>query len=181
MITKQSILFILSDPGFMNRVNYLKKSSMYQGCSDEFIKVVQLVFELYIEECDNRWKQERVYSLKHKKEPYFHSYSNFTIQTSKGTTSYMPRLIRVLTPMFNLSKAEWDKLKDVFSIPTIGVTDSYVYTHDNMNRYVADRIAPELLHPAEDNLVVVHSTLGVSIFDRDLIALGKQLLASLKP
>ena len=50
---------------------------------------------------------------------------------------------------------------------------------ENMNRYVADRIAPELLHSIEDNLVVVHSVIGVSIMDRSLVALGELLLASL--
>jgi hypothetical protein len=83
--------------------------------------------------------------------------------------------------MFTLSKAEWDKLKEVYSVPAIGLTDPFVYTHENMNKYVADIIAPDLLHPAEDNLVVAHSTLGVSIFDRNLIALGKLFVSSLKP
>lgn len=181
MITKQAIINILSDPDFMNRVNHLKKSPMYQGCSDEFIKVVQLVFELYIGECEKRWKQERVYSLKHKKKPYFHSYSSFKIKTSQGTTFYMPRLIRVLTPMFNLSKAEWDKLKEVFSIPPMERSDPFVHTHGNMNDYVAKIISPDLIHPDEDDLIVVSSTLGVSVFDKQIVALGKQILASLKP
>lgn len=175
MVTKQSILNILSDPDFINRVNSLKTVPVYQGHSDEFVKVVQLVSELYVDECRIRWKQERSLSLKNKRIPFFHALSDFQIITTNNTIKYMPNLIRLLNTMFSLSDTEWKLLREVFTLPKDEASDTYRFTHEMMNSCVSTIIMPDIVHPDEDRLYVTWSSLGVALVYKEWIEHVKKL------
>jgi hypothetical protein len=178
MVTKQSILNIISDPDFVNRVNSLKNVPEYQGYSDEFVKVVQLVSELYVDECRIRWKQERSLSLKNKRIPFFHAFPDFSIKTADKTIKYMPYIIRLLNTMFTLSDSEWKLLREVFTIPKDETNDPFRFTHEMMNSSVSMIITPELLHHDENRLYVIWSNLGVALVYKEWIEHMRKLASN---
>ena len=178
-MTRNKFVKILADPDFMNRVNHLKKSPMYKGCSEEFITVVQLVFEAFIHESIEKWKTEFAKSLKQKRDPVFHSFVSLDIETSGKTYHYKRQVKKVISMMFNLSAAELDLFDEVFSLNFDESNDPYRPTHVEIGKWVAEEIEILLNNAGVTKYVIVHSGIGVSVFDKVQHEKNREIIAGM--
>ena len=156
----------MADPDFNERVNMVKDAPRFQGCSIEFVSVVQLVFEAFVDESIELWIKEYERSLKQGDRPIFSALVSLTIITSVKSIDYKPRLKKVLRLLFPyINKTEWKLFDEVFSIELFGEA-RFRTTHCDMASYTAEQIATYLMAVGEDKYIVVHSGIGVSVFDK---------------
>ncbi len=178
-MTRSKFEKILADPDFMNRVNHLKKSPMYKGRSDEFITVIQLVFEAIIQESIEKWKSEFSKSQKQKRDPWFSAFVSLDIDTSGKTYHYKRQVKKVISMMFNLSAAELDLFDKVFSLNFDESNDPYRPTHVEIGKWVAGEIEILLNIAGVTKYVIVHSGIGVSVFDKVQHEKNREIIAGM--
>ena len=166
MITRKKLETILADPDFENRVDNIKNAKRFQGFSVDFLRVVQLVFEAFLDESIEAWEKEYDRSINQGDRPFFSAFVSLTIITSIKKNEYKPRLKKVLKGMFpGIVDAEWIAFDEVFCVHMFDEGTRFRRTHIDMAYYTARRITAHLMAVGEDGYIVVHSGIGVSVFD----------------